>query len=480
MNTTPSTRPLAVVTGASTGIGFELAKCCAENGFDLLIAADEPQIDDAAGRLRASGTAVEAVQADLATSEGVGKLYAAIRNRPVEALLANAGRGLGKGFLEQDFDAVKRVIDTNITGTIELLHKVARDMRSRGRGRILITGSIAGFMPGSYQAAYNGSKAFLDSFSFALRNELEDSGVTVTCLMPGATDTDFFERADMLDTKVGTMKKDDPAMVAKLGFEAMMKGSGDVVTGLKNKLQVAMAHVTPAPVLAKMHRKQAAPGTAHKPPKLTGTNADVAAGAIGGLAGGTAVSTLLLLTEAAGVDNASDMVRMQRRGAARLGMAHRPVGAAGTLAEEAIGHTGHMALSVALGAAYGASFKKSSLPPAVSGAAFGIAFFPIAYGVVGPLLGLTRNPAHERSMTMVRRAVVHGVFGIVTALVADRAARRLHAKARDKAAVRQAPSEHNAHGLDSQGPSANVTTAEPVAAWPGANSVPTSVPALLR
>jgi uncharacterized protein len=134
-------------------------------------------------------------------------------------------------------------------------------MRSRGKGRILITGSIAGFMPGTYQAVYNGTKAFLDSFSFALRKELEDSGVTVTCLMPGATETDFFERADMLDTKVGQGRKDDPADVAKTGFDAMMRGDGDVVSGWMNKLRSAIALVTPSSVLAEMHRKMAEPGS---------------------------------------------------------------------------------------------------------------------------------------------------------------------------------------------------------------------------
>ena len=131
-------------------------------------------------------------------------------------------------------------------------------------GRILITGSIAGFIPGTYQAVYNGTKAFMDSFSFALRAELKDSGVTVTCLMPGATDTKFFERANMLDTKVGAGKKDDPADVAKVGFEAMMKGEGDVVSGLKNKIQSAVANVTPAGLLAEQHRKMAEPGGAEK------------------------------------------------------------------------------------------------------------------------------------------------------------------------------------------------------------------------
>jgi short-subunit dehydrogenase len=156
------------------------------------------------------------------------------------------------------------VIDTNVTGTVYLIHKVGRDMRKRGAGRILITGSIAGFIPGTYQAVYNGTKAFMDSFSFALRAELKDAGVTVTCLMPGATDTEFFKRADMLDTKVGAGKKDDPADVAKLGFEAMMKGEGDAVSGWKNKIQSAMATVTPSGVLAEHHRKMAEPGSAKK------------------------------------------------------------------------------------------------------------------------------------------------------------------------------------------------------------------------
>jgi uncharacterized protein len=257
-----ATRPLAIVTGASAGIGYELAKVCAQNGFDLLVAADQPKIAQAAQEFRTLGVEAEAVQADLATLEGVDKLYAAAQGRPVDALLANAGHGLGKAFLDQNFDDVRHVIDTNITGTIYLVQKVGRDMRARGKGRILITGSIAGFIPGAFQAVYNCTKAFLDSFSFALRNELKDTGITVTCLMPGATETEFFERADMMDTKVGTMKKDDPADVARTGFDAMMKGEGDVVAGWQNKLQTAIASVTPADLLAEQHRKQAEPGTA--------------------------------------------------------------------------------------------------------------------------------------------------------------------------------------------------------------------------
>jgi short-subunit dehydrogenase len=257
-------RKLAVVTGASTGIGLELARQCAQHGFDLIIAANEGEIDKAADELRRERVAVEAVNADLATIEGVDRLHARINGRPVDALLANAGRGLGKAFLDQEFDAIRCVIDTNVTGTVYLIHKIGRDMRARGYGRILITGSIAGYVPGSYQAVYNGTKAFLDSFSYALREELKDTEITVTCLMPGATETEFFRRADMLDTKVGAEEKDDPADVAKDGFDAMMAGEGGVVSGWQNKLQVAAAHVLPEKTLAKGHAQEAAPGTAKK------------------------------------------------------------------------------------------------------------------------------------------------------------------------------------------------------------------------
>ena len=254
-------RPLAVVTGASTGIGFELAGCCARDGYDLVIVANEPEIHAAQTKLSALGATVEAFEADLATPEGCEQVYAALKGRPVAALLANAGVGLGKGFLDQEFEAWSRVVDTNVMGTLYLIQKIGRDMRARREGKILITGSIAGFMPGTYQAVYNGSKAFLDSFSFALRHEIKESGVTVTCLMPGATETEFFARADMLDNKVGTDEKDSPAFVAKQGFEAMKNGEGQVIAGWKNKMQAAIAHVVPSDVTAEMHAKMAKPGT---------------------------------------------------------------------------------------------------------------------------------------------------------------------------------------------------------------------------
>ena len=255
---------VAIVTGASSGIGYELAKCCADDGFELLIVADEPAINDAAASLRNQGMRVDAVVADLSTLAGNDKVYAAIDGRSVDALLANAGHGLGGGFLDQPFEKLRHVIDTNVTGTLYLIQKIGRDMRTRGRGRILITGSIAGFIPGTYHAVYNGTKAFIDSFSIALRAELNDTGVSVTCLMPGATETKFFERAGMLDTNIGQEEKDDPADVAKLSFAAMMRGEADIVSGLKNKLQAAVANVTPAEILAEQHRKKAQPRAVRK------------------------------------------------------------------------------------------------------------------------------------------------------------------------------------------------------------------------
>jgi short-subunit dehydrogenase len=257
-------KPLAIVTGASSGIGYELAKLCAGEGFDLIVAADRAAIHAAADDFRQLGVTVDAIEVDLATREGVERLHAVAAGRSVDYLLANAGHGLGGGFLDQDFDDVRHVIDTNLTGTVYLVQLIGRRMRDARRGRILLTGSIAGYMPGTFQAVYNGTKAFIDSFSFALRAELKDSGVTVTCLMPGATDTEFFERADMLDTKVGTDAKDDPADVARDGFDAMMKGLGDVVSGWKNKLQTTMASVTPSGVLAEQHRRMAEPGSGKK------------------------------------------------------------------------------------------------------------------------------------------------------------------------------------------------------------------------
>jgi short-subunit dehydrogenase len=250
---------LAVITGASTGIGYEIAKLAAGEGYDLIVVADEPQINAVVGDFGADGISVQAVQVDLSTIEGNDQLLAAIGERPVDVLVANAGLGLGHAFIEQDVTAWRRVIDTNVVGTTYLLQKVLQRMKARDAGQVLITGSIAGLMPGSYQAVYNATKAYLDSFAYALRNELKDTNLSITVLMPGPTETEFFKRANMMDTPVGTQDKDDAGMVARTGWDAMKKGSAHVVAGTKNKIQATVSHVVPDTLLARMHENMAKP-----------------------------------------------------------------------------------------------------------------------------------------------------------------------------------------------------------------------------
>jgi short-subunit dehydrogenase len=255
----------AVITGASTGIGLELAKLAARDGYDLLAVADTP-LADARMALDRTGVAVATVEADLATREGVERLLEAVGSRPIDLLCANAGHGLGHAFLDQEPDDWRHVIDTNITGTLYLLQRVLKPMIARNSGKVLVTGSIAGFMPGSFNAVYNGTKAFVDNFTDALRNEIKDAdGVTITTLMPGPVETEFFHRAGMDDTKVGSSDtKSDPADVAKDGWDAVMAGKASIVSGWKNKIEQAVANVTPAGVLAEQHRKMAEPGTAER------------------------------------------------------------------------------------------------------------------------------------------------------------------------------------------------------------------------
>lgn len=255
-------RPIAIVTGASSGIGFELAVLAAKDGYDLVIAADEPEIFEAAKTIAEHGTHVEAIEADLASLEGNDRVLGAVEGRGVELLFVNAGRGLGEAFLDQDFASIRRVIDTNVTGSLYLIHKIARTMKEAGKGRVLITGSIAGFIPGTYQAVYNGTKAMLDSFAIALRAELKGSGVTVTNLMPGGTETEFFRRAHLLNTKLGISEKQAADEVARVGYEAMMRGEAQVISGWKNRIQTALAQLTPSTLLAELHRAIARPGSA--------------------------------------------------------------------------------------------------------------------------------------------------------------------------------------------------------------------------
>ncbi len=255
-----SSRKLAIVTGASSGIGLEIAKLAAGDGFDLIVAADTPFVE-AGPALKDLGADVRQIEADLSTKQGVDQLLGLIGDQQVDVLVANAGHGLGHAFLDQSPDEWLHVINTNITGTLLLIQPIVQRMVERGEGKVLITGSIAGHMAGSFQAVYNGSKAFVDSFSAALGNEIMDTGVTITCLKPGATETNFFHRAELDDTKVGQAKKDDPADVAKVGWDAMKSGEPAVIYGLKNKMQVAASRLMTDATTAKLHRAQAEPGS---------------------------------------------------------------------------------------------------------------------------------------------------------------------------------------------------------------------------
>ena len=254
---------LAVVTGASSGIGLELAKLAAKDGCDLILVADRDLSEGEAAARAAGASNIETVRTDLGTASGIDELVDAIGSRPVDVLIANAGHGQGGAFLDQSWDDISHVIDTNVKGTVSLIHRVAQTMRARNAGRILVTGSVAGHMPGAFQLVYNSTKAFIDDFCVGLHNELKNTSVVVTCLLPGVTDTQFFKRADMEDTAAGKQAAQgdaaDPAKVAKDGYEALLEGDTQIVSGFMNKVQTMFADILPDDLVAQMHRKMAEP-----------------------------------------------------------------------------------------------------------------------------------------------------------------------------------------------------------------------------
>lgn len=265
--TTDTSRPLAVVTGASSGIGFELARVFAQHGFDLVVCAEDDGLAPAVNRLEGFGAAVTSIRADLGTFDGVERLYERIKagGRPVDAIAINAGIGVGGDFMrETDLMAELQLVDLNCRSTVHLAKRVGVDMVARGQGRMLFTASIAADMPAPYEAVYGASKAFVLSFSEALRSELADTGVTVTALKPGPTETEFFDRAGMQNSKVGASdSKDDAGDVAEQGFEALMAGKDAVVAGSRlNRVQSAVAKVVPDRVAAAGHAQMSEPGSA--------------------------------------------------------------------------------------------------------------------------------------------------------------------------------------------------------------------------
>ncbi|MEW5809761.1 MAG: SDR family NAD(P)-dependent oxidoreductase [Actinomycetota bacterium] len=254
--------PLALVTGASSGIGLELARHFALNGYDLVVAADDDGIHAVPDDLAAHGGAVQPVQVDLRTPEGVEHLFASTieGGRTLSAAALNAGVGRGEMFLKSELSDDLSIVDLNVRSTVHLAKLVLRDMANRDSGKVLFTSSVASMMPGSFQPVYNASKSFVQSFVKALQDELRDTSITVTALLPGPTDTAFFARAKMRDSPIGKMSKDDPAEVARQGFEAMMRGDRQVVAAsLSSKVMGTMLRVLPDPIKAAGNRLMSAP-----------------------------------------------------------------------------------------------------------------------------------------------------------------------------------------------------------------------------
>ncbi|WP_158915869.1 SDR family oxidoreductase [Caulobacter sp. S45] len=259
-------RPFAVVTGGSNGIGYELARQFADNGYDILIAAEDAgHLAEAAQGLESLGAGVVTHAADLSREDGVEGLYQVIRNmdRPVDVLCVNAGVGLSGAFAETDLQRELKMIDLNVRGAVQLTKLVLKDMVARDRGKLLFTSSIAATMPDPFEAVYGATKVFLRWFGEALREELKDTGIGVTVLMPSVTETNFFNRAEMLDTKAGASdKKDDPAVVAKAAFEALQHNKDKVLPMAKNKVMGAIADALPDTLAAKIHSGMSKPGSA--------------------------------------------------------------------------------------------------------------------------------------------------------------------------------------------------------------------------
>jgi uncharacterized protein len=253
---------LAVVTGASTGIGRALAFEFADHGFDVVLTADEPRVYATAAQAVRDGIVVTAIEADLSTTRGVEALHQHVLEQrgPVTALALNAGMGVHGRFDRTGLEDDLRLVDLNVRSVVHLAKLVIPGMVERGRGRVLFTSSIAGRAPGPYHATYAASKAFVHLLSEALRHELKGTGVTTTSLLPGPTDTAFFERAGMEETKVATGSKDSAETVARDAFQALMAGKDQVVAGaFKNTVQAVGSAVLPDRLAASVAARETTP-----------------------------------------------------------------------------------------------------------------------------------------------------------------------------------------------------------------------------
>ncbi|MEH3112865.1 SDR family NAD(P)-dependent oxidoreductase [Pedobacter terrae] len=258
-----NTKHFALITGASSGIGYELAKLFAKDSFNLIIVGrEEASLQRTAVVLEEQGVEVITIIADLFEPNAAFNLYEQIKakNIQIDVLVNDAGQGVYGKFVDTDLNQELDIIQLNIASLVTLTKLYVREMVARGSGKILNVASIAGKVPGPYQAVYHGTKAFVHSFNEAVRAEIKDTAVTITSLLPGPTDTDFFRKADMLDSKaVQEGELADPADVAKDGYEAMIAGKDMVISGFKNKLQVAVGNITPDSMLAEQTGKQQEP-----------------------------------------------------------------------------------------------------------------------------------------------------------------------------------------------------------------------------
>jgi len=251
----------ALVTGGTSGIGYELARLLARDGNNLVIVArDETELRDTSIALsREFGVEVMTISKDLFNPENAFEIYNQLKSEGVviDILINDAGQGQYGEFVETEIRRELDIINLNISSLVVLTKLFLRDMIAQGRGRILNLSSIASKSPGPWNSVYHGTKAFVQSFTEAVRNETKDSGVTITALLPGTTATDFFNKAGMQESKIMEENMSNAADVARDGYEAMMKGEDMVISGFKNKMQVAMSNMTPdASAAEKIKKKQ--------------------------------------------------------------------------------------------------------------------------------------------------------------------------------------------------------------------------------
>ncbi len=247
----------ALITGASSGIGFELARCFARDGYELiLVARDRQDLEQAAQKLNTEFAGVKAhvVPCDLSKPEGPEQLYTETKRLglQVNVLVNDAGFGEYGPFVETDLQKELGMIQLNVASLVHLTKLYLKEMVTRNEGRILQLGSVVSFMPNPLQAIYAATKAFILSFSESIQNELKDTNVTVTILCPPETDTNFFKVANMEDTRIAQGNLADPAEVAEEGYKGLMNGEARVLPTMKSKMFFAQSNLLPDSMLASM------------------------------------------------------------------------------------------------------------------------------------------------------------------------------------------------------------------------------------